>query len=57
MRDFQFIISSMAAMMTVFIVLPKIMSKYLFDVEEEKNIYNIVKQIQDYDQVIRENLR
>ncbi len=57
MRDFQFIISSMAAMMTVFIVLPKIMTKYLFDVEEEKNIYNIVKQIQDYDQVIRENLR
>ena len=51
------IISSMAAMMTVFIVLPKIMTKYLFDVEEEKNIYNIVKQIQDYDQVIRENLR
>ena len=50
------IISSMAAMMTVFIVLPKIMTKYLFDVEEEKNIYNIVKQIQDYDQVIRENM-
>lgn len=51
------IISAMVSMMTVFIILPKIMTKYLFDVEEEKNIYNMVKQIQDYDQVIRENLR
>ena len=47
------IISSMVSMMTVFIVLPKIMTKYLFDVEEEKNIHNIVKQIQTYDQTIR----
>ncbi len=26
----------MASMVTVFIVLPKIMTKYLFDIEEEK---------------------
>lgn len=49
------IISSMVSMITVFIVLPKIMTKYLFDIEEEKNIYNIVKQIQEYDHVIRKN--
>lgn len=51
------IISSMVALITVFIVLPKIMTKYLFDTEEEKNVYSIVKQIQDYDKVIRENLK
>lgn len=33
------------------------MTKYLFDIEEEKNIYNIVKQIQDYDHIIRDNLK
>ncbi len=51
------VLSSMVSMVTVFIVLPKIMTKYLFDTEEEKNIYNVVKQIQDYDQVIRSNLK
>ncbi|MCI9141251.1 MAG: hypothetical protein HFH87_01355 [Lachnospiraceae bacterium] len=51
------ILSVMVSMVTVFIVLPKIMTKYLFDIEEEKNMYNVVKQIQDYDQVIRENLK
>lgn len=51
------ILSAMVSMVTVFIVLPKIMTKYLFDIEEEKNMYNVVKQIQDYDQVIRENLK
>lgn len=51
------IVSSMVSMITVFIVLPKIMTKYLFDIEEEKNIYNMVKQIQDYDQMIRKNLK
>ena len=51
------IISSMVALITVFIVLPKIMTKYLFDTEEEKNIYSIVKQIQDYDKIIREDLK
>ena len=47
----------MVALITVFIVLPKIMTKYLFDTEEEKNIYSIVKQIQDYDKIIREDLK
>ena len=47
----------MVSMITVFMVLPKIMTKYLFDIEEEKNIYNIVKQIQDYDHIIRDNLK
>lgn len=51
------IVSSMVSMITVFIVLPKIMTKYLFDIEEEKNIYNMVKQIQDYDQMIRKNMK
>ena len=51
------ILSAMVSMVTVFIVLPKIMTKYLFDIEEEKNMYNVVKQIQDYDQVIRKNLK
>lgn len=51
------IISSMVSMMTVFIILPKIMTKYLFDVEEEKNMHNIVRQIQGYDQAIRESLK
>ncbi|MCI8286905.1 MAG: hypothetical protein HFH89_04475 [Lachnospiraceae bacterium] len=51
------ILSAMVSLITVFIVLPKIMTKYLFDIEEEKNMYNVVKQIQDYDQVIRENLK
>lgn len=51
------VLSSMVSLITVFIVLPQIMTKYLFDIEEEKNIYNVVKQIQDYDQIIRENLK
>ena len=51
------IIASRVSMITVFMVLPKIMTKYLFDIEEEKNIYNIAKQIQDYDHIIRDNLK
>ena len=51
------ILSAMVSLITVFIVLPKIMTKYLFDIEEEKNMYNVVKQIQDYDQVIRNFLQ
>lgn len=51
------IISSMVSMVTAFIVLPKIMTKYLFNIKEEKNIYSLVKQIQNYDHIIRDSLK
>lgn len=51
------LLSSLVSFITVFIVLPKIMTQYLFDKEEEKNMYNLVKQIQEYDQKIRDSIK
>lgn len=35
--------------LTIFIIIPEIITKYLFNLEEEKYMYRIIKSIQDYD--------
>lgn len=43
------IASTTITFLTIFIVIPKIITKYLFNSEEEKYMYQIIKSIQDYD--------
>lgn len=42
------ILSSLAEFITAFIILPKIIAKYLFDKEEDKNLTNLIIKMQDY---------
>jgi len=52
----QIIVSSSLSFLATFIILPQIITNYLFNAEEEKNIASIIKNIQDYDKEIRKNL-
>lgn len=42
--------------LTSFIVLPYVISKYLFDTEEEKHLMNVLKIIKAYDLYVRKHL-
>ena len=48
-------LTAMGTFLTSFIVLPKVITKYLFNPEEEKGMADIVKAIQEYDTKIRDN--
>lgn len=43
------IIPTLISFLTVFIVIPKVITEYLFNSEEEKYMSDIIKNIQDYD--------
>lgn len=43
------ILSATISFLTIFIVIPKIITKYLFNSEEEKYMTEIIKSIQEYD--------
>lgn len=42
------VLSSLGEFITAFIILPKIIAKYLFDKEEDKNLTNLIIKMQDY---------
>lgn len=42
---------------SVFIVLPKIIAEYLFNTSDEKNMVDIIKNMQEYDKSLRENIK
>lgn len=43
------VLPALGSFLTVFIVIPKIIAEYLFNLEEEKYMSEIIKNIQDYD--------
>ena len=48
-NDLNFTVSSLISLVTVFIVIPQIISNYLFNKDEEKYMCEIVKNIQKHD--------
>lgn len=45
------VVPALASFLTVFIVIPKVITKYLFNSEEEKYMSEIIKNLQDYDKI------
>lgn len=50
------IIASTVSFASVFIVLPRVIVVYLFNTADEKNMTDIIKNMQDYDKFVRENI-
>lgn len=48
-NDLNFTVSSLISLVTIFIIIPKIISNYLFNKDEEKYMCEIVKNIQSHD--------
>lgn len=48
--------TSFLSFLTVFIIIPKIIAKYLFNSREEAIVKDIIASIQEYDKQIRKNL-
>lgn len=48
--------SSLVGLLSMYIIIPKIIAKYLFNVQEDKNMAKIVKSIQEYDEEIFRNI-
>lgn len=59
--DIASIVSVMGAMATAFIssfmILPKVITRYLFNKKEEENMMNVINKIQKYDTRIRQNIK
>lgn len=59
--DIASIVSVMGAMATAFIssfmILPKVITRYLFNKKEEENMMNVINKIQEYDTKIRQNIK
>ena len=51
------LIASTASFASVFIVLPKIIAQYLFNTSDERNMADIIKNMQEYDKSVRENMK
>lgn len=43
------VVPALAAFLTVFLVIPKVVTEYLFNAEEEKYMSEIIRNIQNYD--------
>lgn len=50
-------INTVVSFLSAFIVLPHTIAQYLYNTEEEKNMTELVKNIQERDKIIRENMR
>lgn len=50
------LISSLIGLLSLYIIIPKIIAKYLFNVKEDKHMAKIVKSVQKYDAKVFENL-
>lgn len=59
--DIASIVSLIGAMATAFIssfmILPKVITRYLFNKKEEENMMNVINKIQEYDTKIRQNIK
>lgn len=51
------LIAATVSFASVFIVLPKIIAEYLFNTSDEKNMVDIIKNMQEYDKSLRENIK
>lgn len=51
------LLTNAVSFFTSFIILPKTIATYLFNTDEEKNMTEIIKSIQDYDKDIRNRLK
>lgn len=49
-------ITAITSFLTVYIIIPKIIAKYLFNSKEDDAMKNIIASIQDYDKYIRNSL-
>ncbi len=49
-------ISSLIGLLSLYIIIPKIIAKYLFNIKEDKNMTKIVKSIQTYDEKVFANM-
>lgn len=56
MADPVALIGTFVSFLTVFIVIPQLITKYLFNLEEEKYMTDIIKSVQDHDVKIREKM-
>ena len=50
-------VNTVVSFLSSFIVLPHTIAQYLYNNEEEKNMTEVVKNIQERDKIIRENMR
>lgn len=50
------VISALTSFLTVFIVIPKIIAKYLFNSNEDTSMKDIIESIQNYDKDIRKEI-
>lgn len=51
------VLTAIVPFITVMYVIPEIIAKYLFNTEDEKNMAEIVKSIQDYDKSLRRRIK
>lgn len=49
-------VTAITSFLTVYIIIPKIIAKYLFNSKEDDAMKNIIASIQDYDKYIRDSL-
>ena len=50
------LIAALTTLLGTFMIIPKMITKYLFNKKEEENLANIISKIQDYDRQIRGDL-
>lgn len=50
------LLAALVSLLGTFMVIPKIITKYLFNKKEEENLVNIINKIQEYDKDIRGRL-
>lgn len=52
-RNFAGIIAALVSLIGTFMVVPQMITEYLFNKEEEQHLTNIISKIQEYDRDIR----
>ena len=51
------LVAATVALASALIVLPKIIAEYLFNTSDEKNMVEIIKNMQEYDKSVRDKIR
>lgn len=51
------LVAAMVVLTSAIIVLPKIIAEYLFHASDEKNRVEIIKNMQEYDKSVRDNIK
>lgn len=55
-EDFAGLVSSLVGLLSLYIIIPKIIAEYLFNVKEDKHMAKIVKSVQKYDAKVFANI-